>query len=241
MLLVVAMAVAIGVWFVVDMTSHDAPDTRPKAEAPAQPNVADAPTAQDDGTAAPALEPDALGEYADASRAAPGAGRLPETPQEAAPPVAATPSQPAAKAEQTPAPAKKVARATPRRAPKTSVRIPKGPVTIEKAALQFESFAKNWVQRVQRNLRNRASKMQLRHDAGEWVASYTEVQDASLETKVKPSSSRVCPYIGVLRYHEYHYEARGASEDAVRNGPFTPVKRVRVTEIFRYDTGRWMN
>lgn len=117
----------------------------------------------------------------------------------------------------------------------------RGPVTLETATTQFETFARSWVDRVGRNFKDRQGHVCVRQEGGEWVASYVAVEDTSLETTVKSKDSRTCPYVGVLRYQEHHFEARGASSDAVRQGPFERVRRVRVTEIFRYDTGRWVN
>ncbi|WP_156939591.1 hypothetical protein [Desulfocurvus vexinensis] len=140
--------------------------------------------------------------------------------------------------------AKTVAKAAPpAKAKAQSKAAPKGGSGIESAQAQFDAFARKWVGTISRNLRHTAADMALKHDGGGVVARFMEVDHGSLELQVKPSASggASCPYVGVLRYQEHHYEARAASEAEVRQGPFTRVKTQRVTEIFRYVSGRWTN
>lgn len=140
--------------------------------------------------------------------------------------------------------AKAVAKAAPpAKAKAQSKAAPKGGSGIESAQAQFDAFARKWVGTISRNLRHTAADMALQHDGGGVVARFMEVDHGSLELQVKPSASggASCPYVGVLRYQEHHYEARAASEAEVRQGPFTRVKTQRVTEIFRYVSGRWTN
>jgi hypothetical protein len=114
----------------------------------------------------------------------------------------------------------------------------------EAVRTQFDTFARAWVGRISRNLRHTAADMALQRDGGgAVVASFMEVDHDSLEMQVKPSASggASCPFVGVLRYQEHHYESRASSEDEARRGPFTRVKTQRVTEIFRYVSGRWTN
>jgi len=116
------------------------------------------------------------------------------------------------------------------------------PLAIDRAVAQFEPFARKWVSIISRNLRHTASDMQIVADGdGTVVARFLEVDHNSLELQVKPSASggTVCPFVGVLRYREHHYEARAGTADEVRNSQFHKVKTQRVTEIFRYVSGRW--
>jgi len=137
---------------------------------------------------------------------------------------------------------KSVAKATPPAKAKAAP-APKGGSGIESAQAQFDAFARKWVGTISRNLRHTAADMALQRDGGGVVARFMEVDHDSLELQVKPSASggAACPFVGVLRYQEHHYESRAASEAEARQGPFTRTKTQRVTEIFRYVSGRWTN
>lgn len=132
---------------------------------------------------------------------------------------------------------------TPR--PKATAAAPtRGGAGIDAVRAQFDAFARDWVGTISRNLRHTAADMALQREGGDAVvARFMEVDHGSLEMQVKPSASggAVCPFVGVLRYKEHHYESRAASEAEARRGPFTRVKTQRVTEIFRYVAGRWTN
>lgn len=117
----------------------------------------------------------------------------------------------------------------------------KGKATIQAATTRFEKFAGFWVEKISRNLRFTRSKMNIRQESGVWVASFVSVPKTNLSMKVKPSPSGICPYVGILRYREEIFEARGDSRESVAQGPFRQVKTRRVTEIFRFDKGRWKN
>lgn len=155
--------------------------------------------------------------------------------------VAKTAAGKAKAAAREPAPKAKVAAKT--ALPAKAAPVPKGGSGIESVQTQFDAFARKWVGTISRNLRHTAADMALHRDGGGVVARFMEVDHDSLELQVKPSASggASCPYVGVLRYQEHHYEARAASEAEARQGPFTRVKTQRVTEIFRYVSGRWTN
>lgn len=195
----------------------------------------------------------AQGERDTSCPVSPTQGPAPEyvTPEGPGPDIpAAAPAAPAEVAQEpsvqaAPAAPKRMAAAQPPRAkPRAPKRAaPARPVTIETASAQFDDFARNWVRKIGRNLRHTATDMDVAREPKGVVVRFAEVQHEGLDIEVKPSASggRACPYIGVLRYLEHHYENVAPNESEARKGPFTRVKTMRVTEIFRYVSGRWMN
>lgn len=72
-----------------------------------------------------------------------------------------------------------------------------------------------------------------------FVASYRRVEPSSINVEVRQTGSPRTPFIGVLRYTESVYESNGGCRIGVIDGPFSPVRHRRVTEIFRYVQNRW--
>lgn len=121
---------------------------------------------------------------------------------------------------------------------------PAASAAMERARMEFEVYAAQWVDLVSRNLMHTREEMEIAAEAdGSIAARYVEVDRDAVALTVKASASggAACPFIGVLRYVERRYESRGASEDEARAGPFSRVGAQRVTEIFRYVNGRWTN
>lgn len=120
------------------------------------------------------------------------------------------------------------------------LQLPKDPAKRQAfASRQFDEFARAWVNRVNSNYRATASRKELVQRGETFAARYMAVAQDSLEVRIKPSTSRTTPYVGVLRYIQETWECPGDSPESARNAQCTPVKRVRVTEIFRYERDHW--
>ena len=57
----------------------------------------------------------------------------------------------------------------------------------------------------------------------------------AFETELRPTGSRVAPWVGVLRYCEQALRCTGASAASCQ-----PSKSTVVTEIFRFQAGKWV-
>ena len=115
------------------------------------------------------------------------------------------------------------------------------PLTMDAARCRFVEFAGRWLGTIGRNLRHTKADMQVVPDGAGFVARFVRLDPEGATFSIKPSGSGSSPFVGVLRYEEHHYEARGGTRDAAAAGPFSRVRRMRVTEIFRFVSGRWVN
>jgi len=127
-------------------------------------------------------------------------------------------------------------KAPPRKAP-APARKPLAAGNVEES---FAAFAREWVEHVESNFRYNASSVQVEPADGGYVARYFAVESDSLEMRVKATTTPDCPYVGVLRYVERQLEAGGSTPEFARRGPFRPVRRVQITELFRYSGTRWV-
>ncbi|WP_126376508.1 hypothetical protein [Desulfovibrio ferrophilus] len=114
-------------------------------------------------------------------------------------------------------------------------------MTLRTASDNFELFARDWLVKIGRSLRHTDANMDIASAHSGYVASFTKIATDSMQLKVKPSSSPSCSYIGVLKYEEHHFEGHGETHDKAQQGPFSRVGRLKVTEIFRFVAGRWVN
>lgn len=221
--------------------SDPAPEPKPAAQAASAP--ANATAAPDDANATAAnataplaevlagdaglLAPDLTPEAANATLAA-CAIREPE-------PAKPKAEKPRAKADKGGAlPGRAVAAAAPAKAKARS-----GPLSLEQAQQEFTSFARQWVASLSRNMLGNAANMAVTQEGGGYVARFAEVEQDSMELEVKVTDSPACPFVGVLKYFECSYEARGESPEAAKAGAFSRVRKVRVTELFRHSGIRW--
>ena len=115
------------------------------------------------------------------------------------------------------------------------------PLTMDAARCRFVEFAGHWLGTIGRNLRHTEADMQIVPDGAGFVARFVRLAPEGASFSIKPSESGTSPFVGVLRYEEHHYEARGETQDSAAAGPFSRVRRMRVTEIFRFVSGRWVN
>lgn len=112
---------------------------------------------------------------------------------------------------------------------------------LGQADQSFRTFAAQWVNTVGKSYRCTVSKKEVVKTPNGYVARYFHVPDGTLTTRVKTTDRPGCPFVGVLSYHEHVLEATGASPEAALAGDFSPVKRSKITEIFRHDGSRWVH
>jgi len=98
---------------------------------------------------------------------------------------------------------------------------------------QFNQFAKTWMANVQRLQTQDRDKPTVRAGASGTQVSYRGYgEDYSVE--LRPTGHPSAPYVGLLRYTELMYSCPSASSKDC-----SVSSRVPVTEIFRYENGRW--
>jgi hypothetical protein len=100
----------------------------------------------------------------------------------------------------------------------------------ERVRASFDVFAAEWMDRMQRvEADNRASPKL--HTGTATFRGYGD----DFRVEIKPTGSTLAPYVGVLRYEEHQYGCRDAVATECR-----VTSRMRVTELFRFQDGRWV-
>lgn len=104
----------------------------------------------------------------------------------------------------------------------------------------FSRFAQKHVVKINRNHRLSRSRMQVTREAdGTFRGRYHAIDQSSLATKVRRSSSESIPFVGVLSYHETVYEAVAESREALNDAAFNPVLIIPNRHIFSYRNDTW--
>jgi hypothetical protein len=106
---------------------------------------------------------------------------------------------------------------------------------------EFDTFTKNYLDKIRNNMCDTASARKLTKNSDGFVGTYSEVDAESRTIQVKTSSSKACPFIGVMRYKERHYSCEGGNKSQAAQGPCNVVKVSGMTEIFRYSDGKWQH
>jgi hypothetical protein len=71
--------------------------------------------------------------------------------------------------------------------------------------------------------------------AGRSALSYRGYDDKDFKIELKPTGHSQAPYVGILRYRESLYQCPDKSTAQCTVAETTPV-----TEIFRFQDGRWV-
>jgi hypothetical protein len=112
--------------------------------------------------------------------------------------------------------------------------IPNADPAQERATRSFDEFAKGWMQKMARLESQNRSAPKMEAKGGAMVASYRGYEpDYVIE--LKPTGSATAPWVGILRYHELMYTCADKSTASC-----APSKKMRVTEIFRFQGGKWV-
>jgi hypothetical protein len=105
--------------------------------------------------------------------------------------------------------------------------------TDERARDSFTKFAQAWMEKVQRMA---DGQMPTAHKAstGSQVTYRDYTDDFTVE--LRPTGHAAAPYVGILRYREQIFSCRNlATNDCALSS------QIPVTEIFRYQGGRWVD
>lgn len=102
--------------------------------------------------------------------------------------------------------------------------IPANDPAMARAEASFQDFAKGWMQKM------KAAEVSNRQHAN--GGSYRGYDD-DFKIELKPTGSATAPYVGLLRYREQQCAPGSDSSCKV-------ASTTQVTEIFRFQGGRWI-
>jgi len=108
------------------------------------------------------------------------------------------------------------------------------PHSSERAQLALSDFAKTWMGKMENNEAQNRLRPTVRPGATQSVITYRGISD-DYKVELRPTGHPNAPYVGILRYTEQVYTcSAGASSNC------SVASSVPVTEIFRYQAGRWV-
>ncbi|MBW2267632.1 MAG: hypothetical protein JRH16_03570 [Deltaproteobacteria bacterium] len=103
----------------------------------------------------------------------------------------------------------------------------------DRAGAAFDAFAAKWMDRARDTEEQSRANPSVKPGASAPLVTYRGYgDDYSLE--LRPTGNPSAPYVGLLRYTEHLY---GCS--SIEATTCTIVSSVPITEIFRYQGGRW--
>jgi hypothetical protein len=109
--------------------------------------------------------------------------------------------------------------------------IPNTDPAHQRAERSFNEFAEGWMQKMARVESDNRARPKL---AANGNATYRGYAD-EFQIELKPTGSKTAPWVGILRYNEMLYTCL----DRVAKS-CSPGRATRVTEIFRFQGGKWV-
>ena len=104
----------------------------------------------------------------------------------------------------------------------------------ESARSALSNFAKTWMSKMKDTEVQNRKRPTIRPGTARGVITYRRFGD-DYKIELRPTGHPTSPFIGILRYTEQVYTCREA-----RSGDCSVASSVPVTEIFRYQAGRWV-
>jgi hypothetical protein len=105
----------------------------------------------------------------------------------------------------------------------------------ERAYKSFDQFAGEWMQKMERAAAHERANPRVQTVAGRSAPSYRSYDANALKIELKPTGQSAVPYVGILRYRESLHQC--ADRTATQ---CTVAETMPVTEIFRFQNGRWV-
>lgn len=103
---------------------------------------------------------------------------------------------------------------------------------------KLDSYVQGHIRSLSENMLPRENKKDVVKVGTEYVARYLAVDPASVTTEIHLGRSGK-QYIGLIVYHELELENHASTREVALSGDFVVTKTKRVTEILRYDGGKW--
>lgn len=111
---------------------------------------------------------------------------------------------------------------------------------VDQAVSTFKDFAIYWVDKISGSYIHNRNNIEVANEGGKFVARYTDIDKKSLELWIKEKPYDHTPFVGLMRYQEFSYEAVGDTPEQALAGKFDVARRLRITEIFRFANGKWI-
>ncbi len=99
----------------------------------------------------------------------------------------------------------------------------------------FQRFAEEWMQKMERVEERNRSNPAPERDGGCEHATYRGY-GPDFTVELRPTGYARAPYVGILRYSEQLYRCSDGVPESC-----SVASTTRVTEIFRYQNGRWVH
>jgi len=103
----------------------------------------------------------------------------------------------------------------------------------ERADRAFQDFARDFMAKVRSQEERERHKPRVAAGPGAAVFTYRGYGE-DFRTELRPTGQAAAPFVGLLHYTEHVYSCRDLD-----GGSCTVASTVPVTEIFRYQKGRW--
>ena len=104
----------------------------------------------------------------------------------------------------------------------------------ERARTSFSDFARSWMAKMQENEAQNRKNPIVQPGPSENIITYRGF-DEGFTVELRPTGHPVAPFVGILRYNEQVYSCNGVDASKCSVASSLPV-----TEIFRYQGGRWV-
>ncbi len=104
----------------------------------------------------------------------------------------------------------------------------------ERARTSFSDFARSWMTKMAKNEAQNRESPTVHPGSSENIVTYRGFgEDFTVE--LRPTGHPSAPFVGILRYNEQVYSCEGVSASKC-----SVISSLPVTEIFRYQGGRWI-
>ncbi len=104
----------------------------------------------------------------------------------------------------------------------------------ERARTSFSDFARSWMAKMQENEAQNRENPTVQPGPSENIVTYRGF-DEGFTVELRPTGHPAAPFVGILRYNEQVYSCNGVDASKCSVASSLPV-----TEIFRYQGGRWV-
>jgi len=104
----------------------------------------------------------------------------------------------------------------------------------ERARSSFSEFARSWMAKMAKNEAQSRKTPTIQPGPSENVVTYRGFGE-KFTVELRPTGHPASPFVGILRYNEQVYNCNGVDATKCSVSSSLPV-----TEIFRYQGGRWI-
>lgn len=104
----------------------------------------------------------------------------------------------------------------------------------QRAKISFDRFAETWMEKIQRLEAQHRNQPTVRPGPSKPIVTYRGYGD-DYSVELRPTGHPSAPYVGILRYSEHLFSC-----GSIEATQCTIASTVPVTEIFRFEGGRWV-